>query len=779
MSIILPAAETTESIADLGLLKIEELNEQAWSIRYNNTPEAQSLAMKAYELAGRSGDLSGQALALRTLSFCCTTTNDYKNALLYGLQSIEMLEELKDYHNLAYAARTVSQIHWDIGDYSTALDFNLRSLSLAQEVGNRHLEAHAYNNTAMNYSNLGDIDKEGEMLLRAIELFEELDDLRGLILASNNMAMHQVAKESYEEALIEAEKAWELAKRSEMVDLKANVLDTLGQIYTKLGRLDEARDKLMQARELAQKHELQRVLAYAQLNIARICLQQEKHEDAIEQTSRSLLLAESLDSQQLIFECHQLLADSYSEMGRFDKALEHHRAYHKFHSIVFAEERNRNFANLEVRYRTESAQKEAQIYRQQNRDLESEIAERKRVETALVEAKEKAIVANEAKSKFITNMSHELRTPLNGILGFTQLLLDDSSLDEEQHEGISIIHQSGTHLLTLINDILDISKIEAKKVALEPSDVHLAPFLDGITAMMRMNAESQGLTLKAEIEPELPEIVSVDEKRLRQVIINLLGNAIKFTADGEVSFRVTSGSAVAHRYSVPNEAVHTLRIEVRDTGIGIKPESLKTIFKPFEQVGDEDLQRSGTGLGLAISQELIHAMHGEIQVESEVGEGSRFWFDIALPVRSSSGAQKHERRDIVGYSGKPIRMLIVDDDAINRRILERMLKQVGIEIAQATNGQEAIQMAEEWQPDGILMDIHMPHMQGDEAAEIIRSKQPEIVQLVYSASINQVQNNPRMIEIFDGFVNKPVNRTNLIDTVGAHLALEWEYEVPA
>lgn len=173
---------------------------------------------------------------------------------------------------------------------------------------------------------------------------------------------------------------------------------------------------------------------------------------------------------------------------------------------------------------------------------------------------------------------------------------------------------------------------------------------------------------------------------------------------------------------------------------------------------------------------LIKAMGGEIPVESTVREGSRFWFDIALSVTSTVGKTAYEKRDVVGFSGDTLRMLIVDDDAINRRILERMLEQLGIKTLQATNGVEAIEMADKWKPDGILMDLHMPHMQGDVASQQIREQHPDIIQLVYSASINEVQNNPQMMEIFDGFISKPINRTNLLDTLAEKFGLEWEFE---
>ncbi|MFB3115645.1 MAG: ATP-binding protein, partial [Nitrospirales bacterium] len=330
-----------------------------------------------------------------------------------------------------------------------------------------------------------------------------------------------------------------------------------------------------------------------------------------------------------------------------------------------------------------------------------DISSRKEAEEALLLAKEAAESANRAKSEFLANMSHELRTPLNGILGFAQILKGDANLSEDQRSGLDVIHRSGEHLLTLINDILDLSKIEAQKLELSPTAFHFPEFLKTIVEIIKVRVDQAGLSFRCEFPDSLPTEVEGDEKRLRQVLLNLLGNSVKFTDAGQVTLSITT--------DVP----HTLRFHIEDTGIGIAPQHLKDIFLPFQQVADPNRQVEGTGLGLTITNKLVTLMGGTLEVQSTQGQGSCFWFTIPLPsIAQRAPAKTQDLRRIIGVKHGQKRVLIIDDKWENRSVLAHMLKHKGLAIDEASNGQEGLEMATRHRPDVIFMDLVMPVMDG-------------------------------------------------------------------
>ena len=383
-------------------------------------------------------------------------------------------------------------------------------------------------------------------------------------------------------------------------------------------------------------------------------------------------------------------------------------------------------------------------------------------------AKTAAERANNAKSEFLANMSHELRTPLNAILGYAQLLERDDTLSERHAVAARTIHQSGAHLLTLITDILDLSKIEAGKLEIYPAPLNLRSFIQGLTDMIRVRAEDKGLGFVCNISPDLPSLVLGDEKRLRQILLNLLGNAIKFTATGLVELSISSVSA--------GDTGNRLRFEVRDTGVGIPREQLALIFQPFEQVGDTARRAGGTGLGLSISRQLVELMNSVIEVESRPGEGSRFSFEVGLPVaEAAQGVEPVAAQAVTGYLGSRRSVLIVDDVQANRAVLVEKLGQLGFETHEAADGLEGWKKAKALNPDLILMDIRMPVMDGYESMRRIR--QVEALEatpiIALSASATQEVQALSLSAGANTFLAKPVEFVDLMQTMARRLELDW------
>ena len=393
--------------------------------------------------------------------------------------------------------------------------------------------------------------------------------------------------------------------------------------------------------------------------------------------------------------------------------------------------------------------------------------------------KEAAEAANQAKSEFLANMSHELRTPLNSILGFAQILQHQSA-DRAVRKRLGMIHQSGEHLLTLINDILDLSRIEAGKLALDPQPIHLPGFLETIAHIIREWAEAKDLLLVYEGDETLPTGVLVDETRLRQVLLNLLGNAVKFTDEGQVTLRAAvSRQPVAESQEANGYRLVAIRFEVVDTGIGISFDQQETIFQPFEQVGEVSRRQEGTGLGLAISRELVQLMGGDIQVESTPGQGSRFWFEVTLPLTAGAVPIEEVQTEVIsGYEGPKLTVLVVDDVELNRALLVDMLAPLGFETLEAADGQQALELAQTHPPDLILMDRRMPVLDGLAAVRLLRQI-PELAEtpvISISASVSERDRAEIMAAGYTAFLPKPVSWPDLAAQLEAHLPLEWTYE---
>ncbi|WP_109480172.1 PAS domain S-box protein [Paraburkholderia sp. C35] len=395
-----------------------------------------------------------------------------------------------------------------------------------------------------------------------------------------------------------------------------------------------------------------------------------------------------------------------------------------------------------------------------------DISARKALEDTVRVAKEVAEGANRAKDQFLANISHELRTPLNGILGYAQMLQRDAGLDARQQAGVGVIEQSGQHLLTLINDILDFARLGAGKLDLQMGEVSLRAFLETIAEIVGVRAQQKDLVLNYVAAADLPAVVRVDERRLRQVLLNLLANAVKFTDHGEVSLSVSRGTMAR------------VRFEVRDTGIGVSPDRLEAIFQPFEQAGDHTRRSGGAGLGLAISRQLVRMMGGEIFVASSAGEGSVFWFELDAPASAAETGACAPRLDAGSLDGAGRPILVVDDVPANRALLAEVLGRAGFRVMESGDGHDALARAATHAPELIILDTVMPLMGGIEMLTHLR-RTPALAAtpvIVVSADASERNARANLDAGADVFLEKPLDLDRLLRSVAKLLGMDTQTE---
>ncbi|HEY7640717.1 MAG TPA: ATP-binding protein [Steroidobacteraceae bacterium] len=408
---------------------------------------------------------------------------------------------------------------------------------------------------------------------------------------------------------------------------------------------------------------------------------------------------------------------------------------------------------------------------QAHRMLEEEIEQRRAIEQQLAAAKIAAETANQAKSAFISQMSHELRTPLNGILGYAQLLRrSPQPLTEQQRDGLEIIERSGEHLLNLVNDLLDLAKIEAGKLELRDECVDLASLLQHVADLICVRADKAGLTFEAEIQQLLPQRIRGDTRALRQILLNLLGNAVKFTQPGgSVTLRVRGEPLSPERQH--------LVFEIADSGVGIPAAELPRIFEPFHRVEHAGRQAEGTGLGLSITHRLVAAMDGQIHVQSEPGRGTTFRIELDATPDVVQPLAAAEARDVVGYSGARRSVLVADDDDVSRALACDLLVNLGFEVRRAADGRSALEQMRRALPDAVITDLVMPHVDGLDLTRAVRANETtrSLPIIAVSASASAYTGQEALDAGCDRFLPKPLRLAALCECLGSLLQIQWLY----
>jgi signal transduction histidine kinase len=425
-------------------------------------------------------------------------------------------------------------------------------------------------------------------------------------------------------------------------------------------------------------------------------------------------------------------------------------------------------ARIEVQLKNMRFQQELES---KNQELKQEIKRRLIIEESLVKAKESAEAANRAKSTFLANMSHELRSPLNSILGFTELIQPSVNLTPEQQHSLAIIYRSGEHLLSLINDILDLSKIESGKIVMNPVDFNLTQMLWELEEMFHLKAHQKNLQLNWIVSGEIPQWVKGDRVKLRQVLINLIGNAIKFTQEGRVQLQVRS--------EIVKEEL-LLSFTVSDTGVGMTPQEIDHLFEPFVQGNAGITSAEGTGLGLAISRKYVQLLGGDISVTSEVGKGTTFQFAITLTPIPDTNVEVITPIRVISLKSNhlPYRILVVDDRESDRELLVKMLSKVGFDVAESSNGKDAIEKWEKWEPHLILMDLRMPFIDGYTATKKIKStgRGKDTIIIIITANIF-VQDKSLILSVGgDDILYKPIKSQTLFEKISQYLPINYVYE---
>lgn len=683
---------------------------------------ARSEAVKYVRGKGRGLNLKGS---------CYWLEGAYDSALETLNQAIAIAYQVKDRRLETRVLNNFGNVYRDLGNLASALNYYEGALKINEELGDELAQSVNLTSISNLHYDLADYDSALEYALKCLPIFERSHDTGRLITIYNTLGNIYFKQERLEESLHYFKENLKLSE-----PLTANyvlAVSGIGKVYYKTQNFEGARKYLSQALNEAIELGNVEVQIISHFYLGRMSMDGGSYEKALEHLKAAYSVAESYMRRHDLISVHEMLSVLYDKMGDIPRAFEHLKKFELLKEEVFQQTTVNKLRNLQIRQQIELARKEKEVAEQ----------------TA------------QLKQQFMANMSHEIRTPMNAIVGMTRLLLGkDPRPDQLRY--LEAIRQSADNLLVIINDILDLSKIEAGKVVLEQTDFAIRDIVQGTRDMLLLKAEEKKLDLRIYVDPTIPRHLVGDPTRISQILINLLGNAVKFTEKGYIELRTT--------LQKQEPDIFWLRFDVTDTGIGIAPDHAEKIFDSFTQAGADVTRRyGGTGLGLTISRQLANLMDGTITVQSELGKGTVF--TVVLPFRKSNVKPRARQNNIIAQATmqqlSSARILLVEDNEFNRMVAEETLKDLlpGASIGIAVNGAEAVSMVEQDDYDLVLMDIQMPVMDGVTATRKIRElPKPKSDTYIIAMTANVLQEDVQQYfkAGMNAYVSKPFRTDELL-----------------